>query len=81
MVVILTVIQIFQSVVLPGIYEMMIIYAKKIILFNLINNIINWNNAISNLGGQSDEKVLQLTERHVVPQNYKSYKNTPIGCM
>ena len=29
---------------------------------------INWNNAISNLWEQSSEKVLHLTEQHVVPQ-------------
>ena len=38
---------------------------KKKVLFD---NRINWNNAILNLQGQSNEKVLQLTERHVVPQ-------------
>ena len=42
---------------------------KKIyILSNMINNTINWNNTISNLRGQSNEKVLQLTKWHVVPQ-------------
>ena len=46
----------------------MIIYAKKSILSNLINNKINQNNTISNLWEQSNEKVLQLTEQHVVPQ-------------
>ena len=42
---------------------MMIIYAKKNILSNLINNAINWDLTISNLWGQSNEKVLQLIER------------------
>ena len=42
---------------------MMIIYAKKNILSNLINNAINWDITISNLWGQSNEKVLQLIER------------------
>ena len=34
-----------------------------------------------NLWEQSNEKVLQLTEQHVVPQNYKSCKITRRGCM
>ena len=38
------------------------------ILSNMINNTINWNNTISNLREQSNEKVLQLTKWHVVPQ-------------
>ena len=62
----------------------MIIYAEKNILSNLINNTINWNNTISNLWGQSNEnvkKVLQLTERHVVPQNHENYETRPRGCM
>ena len=42
---------------------MMIIYEKKNILSNLINNAINWDITISNLWGQSNEKVLQLIER------------------
>ena len=55
---------------------MMIIYAKKNILSNLINNLINWNNTTSNLWGQSNEKVLKLTK-----QNYKSYKlRLDAGC-
>ena len=54
---------------------------KKNILSNVINNTIYWNNTISNLWGQSNEKVLQSTERHVVPQNYKSYEITPRDCM
>ena len=29
---------------------------------------MNWDNAISNLWGQSNEKVLQLTEQHAVPE-------------
>ena len=29
---------------------------------------INWNNTISNLRGLSNEKVLQLTKRHDVPE-------------
>ena len=63
---------------------MMIIYAEKNILSNLINNTINWNNTISNLWGQSNENVknvLQLTDRHVVPQNYENYEIRPRGCM
>ena len=32
-------------------------------LSNLFNNIIDWNNIISNLQGQSNEKLLQFTER------------------
>ena len=39
----------------------------QIILFNLINNTINWNNTISNLW----EK-LQLTEQHAVKKYEKS---------
>ena len=54
---------------------------KKNILSNVINNTIYWNNTISNLWGQSNEKVLQSTERHVVPQNYKSYEITSRDCM
>ena len=54
---------------------------KKNILSNVINNTIYWNNTISNLWGQSNEKVLQSTERHVVPQNYRSYEITPRDCM
>ena len=34
----------------------------------LMKNKINWNNTISNMWGQSNEKVLELTEQHVVPQ-------------
>ena len=37
------------------------------ILSNLINTTINSNNTILNLWGQPNEKVLQLTEWHVVP--------------
>ena len=33
-----------------------------------ICNTINWNNTKSTLWGQSNEKVLQLTEQHVFPQ-------------
>ena len=33
---------------------------KKNILHNLINNTIDWNDTISSLQNQSDEKVLQL---------------------
>ena len=36
---------------------------KKKILSNLTNNAINWDITISNLWGQSNEKVLQLIER------------------
>ena len=54
---------------------------EKSILSNLINNPINWNDTISNLWGQSNEKILQLTEQRIVPQNYKSYEITPIGFM
>ena len=39
----------------------------KNILSNLSNNLINLNNAMSNLRGQSNEKVLPLTEQHVAP--------------
>ena len=39
----------------------------KNILSNLSNNLINLNNAMSNLRGKSNEKVLQLTEQHVAP--------------
>ena len=39
-------------------------------LSNLINNTINWNNTISDLWRQSNEKLLQLTEQHVVPATY-----------
>ena len=39
---------------------------QKNILSNLMNNTINWNNTTLNLLGQSNEKVLQLTKRHVV---------------
>ena len=39
----------------------------KNILSNLSNNLINLNKAMSNLRGQSNEKVLQLTEQHVAP--------------
>ena len=37
-------------------------------MFNLINIAVNSNNRLSNLLRQSNEKSLQLTERHVVPQ-------------
>ena len=39
-------------------------------LSNLINNTINWNNTISDLWRQSNEKLLQLTEQQVVPATY-----------
>ena len=54
---------------------------KKNILSNVINNTIYWNNTISNMWGKSNEKVLQSTERHVVPQNCKSYEITPRDCI
>ena len=38
------------------------------ILSTLMKNKINRNNTISNMWGQSNEKVLELTEQHVVPQ-------------
>ena len=38
------------------------------IMTTLMKNKINWNNTISNMWGQSNEKVLELTEQHVVPQ-------------
>ena len=53
---------------------MMIIYTKHI-LSNVIKNTINWNNAISNLRGQLNDKILQLTEHHVVSQ----FKNSLIS--
>ena len=44
---------------------------KEVYSVNQINNTINSNNTISTLLGQSNEKALQLTERHVAPQNWK----------
>ena len=41
---------------------------QKNIQSSFINDTVNWNDTISNLWGQSNEKVLQLTGRHVVPQ-------------
>ena len=51
---------------------------KKEYSLHLINNTINWNNTTSNLWEQSNEKVLQLTQRHVVQQNLqRSYEIMP----
>ena len=58
----------------------MIMLVEKNIISNLINNTVSWNNSYQICEG-SQRKILQLTERHVVPQNYGSYKITPRDCM